>query len=123
MRKNVSLQQALAKLRPQLAAAAQAVVDEWEQDEDGVDEEWGMGGACDRVADAMADIIAKELPEVDVRGGGQDGDDHAFLLVTRHREQYNVDIPANVYEIGGGYRWRKIPGAFITPEDVLIEAV
>ena len=33
-------------LRPQLAAAAQRVVDAWEQDEDGLDCDLGGGGPC-----------------------------------------------------------------------------
>jgi hypothetical protein len=111
---------ALLALRPKLAEAAQAVVDGWEQDSEGFDEELGTGGACDRVADAMSQVLASNLPEVSVETGGQDGDDHAFLLVSYNGETFSVDIPSSVYETGAGYSWRKVAGASITYDDVLV---
>lgn len=111
---------ALLALRERLAQAAQAVVDAWEQDEDGFDEEFGTGGACDRVADAMSSVIAEAIPDAVLDTGGQDGDDHAYLLVGLDRKVYCVDVPPHVYEVGGGYVWRKIKGAVISPEDVVI---
>jgi hypothetical protein len=104
-----------------MAVAAQAVVDAWEQDEDGVDEELGTGGVCDRVTDAMRTVIASALPDVDIQDGGQEGDDHAFLLVDFKGQCYVVDVPPGVYETGGGYVWRKIQGARITAADIVIE--
>lgn len=112
---------ALMELRPKLAEAAQAVIDAWEQDLNGFDEELGTGGACDRVADAMSLVISEALPDAVLDDGGQDGDDHAFLLVGLAGKVFIVDVPSEVYEVGGGYVWRKLPGARITAEDVLVE--
>ena len=67
----------LRALRAKLAAAAQKVVNLWEQDEDGFDEELGGGGPCDAVAMAMREVIGNHLSEIDIIEGGQDGDDHA----------------------------------------------
>ncbi len=117
------LEALLAPLRETLAQAAQSVVDEWEQDEEGIDEELGAGGVCDQVADAMSEVISSALPDAEVESGGHDGDDHAFLVVTLHLEQVIVDVPPGVYEVGGGYRWWKIKGAVITPADVVIEEI
>jgi hypothetical protein len=112
---------ALLALRPQLAVAAQEVLDEWVQDENGEDVELGTGGACDVVARAMGAVLASSLPNADVEDGGQDGDDHAFLLVNLDVGVFVVDIPPSVYERGAGYSWRKIPGVVVTPDDVVIE--
>lgn len=116
-----TLGERLRALRPSLARAAQRVVDEWEQDDEGVDEEFGTGGACDAVARAMEDVIAQRMPGVEFRDGGQEGGDHAFVIVLTDSEAYAVDVPADVYETGGGYRWRKRRGAVISPEDVVVE--
>ena len=106
-------------MRAELAAAAQQAVDEWQPDEDGWDEELGAGGACDGVSRAMAEVLAS-VEGAEVVDGGQEGDDHAFNVIYDDKDAYAVDIPAGVYETGGGYSWRKIDGAAIGPEDVSI---
>lgn len=108
----------LDQLRPELAAAAQGVLDQWEQDEEGWDEEFGAGGACDAVAAAMQGALARA--GVDTVEGGHDGDDHAFLIAYSESEAYGVDVPPDVYEIGGGYVWRKRPGVTVSEDDVEI---
>ena len=113
----------LRALRPALARAAQKVVDEWAQDDEGVDEEFGTGGACDAVARAMDDVIGQKIPEARLVDGGHEGDDHAFLVVLTDDEAYVVDVPASVYETGGGYRWRKRVGARVMADDVVVERV
>lgn len=94
----------LHALRPAIAKAAQAVVDAWEQDEDGMDDELGAGGACDRVSDAISEVVHEKIEGLEEVGGGQDGDDHAFPIFYDDREAFAVDIPPGVYETGGGYR-------------------
>lgn len=116
------LKDELETLRPALAEAAQKVVDEWQPDEDGFDEDYGGGGVCDDVASAMSEVIGG-LEGVEITEGGHDGDDHAWLVVYDDTDAYSVDIPPGVYETGGGYSWRKIEGARISPEDVVIEPV
>lgn len=114
------LGQALGALRSQLASAAQAVYDGWTQDADGFDEEMGGGGICDQVANAMSGVIYTAVPDVEVTEGGQDGDDHAYLIVYNQSEAYEVDIPPGVYETGGGYNWRKVEGVVLGPQHVMI---
>lgn len=115
-----SLYEQLAALRPKIAAAAQKVYDEWEQDAEGLDEELGAGGICSLIADAAEDMILNKVPEAGTFAGGHDGDDHAWLVVQLGDETYGVDIPAGIYETGGGYRWTKRSGIKFKPEHVLI---
>lgn len=118
----MSLLDDLERLRPELAAAAQAVVDEWQPDEEGVDEDYGGGGVCDDVASAMSEVIGA-LDGVEITEGGHDGDDHAWLIVYDAKDAFSVDVPPGVYETGGGYRWEKIDGAQISADDVVISPV
>jgi hypothetical protein len=111
----------LFAVRDQIAAAAQIVYDEWVQDEDGFDEQFGGGGICDEVQRAMADVISNI--ECELEDGGWEGDDHANLIVSRDNERYLVDIPAQTYESGGGMNWKKIPDVVITPNDVIIASI
>lgn len=113
----------LLALRPAIAKAAQAVVDAWEQDEDGMDDELGAGGVCGRVSEAISGVVYEKLEGVETTDGGQDGDDHAFPIVYDDKEAFAVDIPPGVYETGGGYRWKKRRGARITADDVVIDPV
>lgn len=109
----------LEELRPEIARRAQAIYDSWEQDEDGIDEELGGGGICDRVSDEIASVLSDA--GIDHISGGQDGDDHAYVVAIDDTSAYSVDIPPGVYERGGGYSWEKIPGVTITEDDVAID--
>ena len=115
-----SLIQKLNRLRSELATAAQGVLDEWIQDDEGFDADLGGGGPCDRVSEAMSGVIGNALEGVEILDGGQDGDDHAWLVVVSDSEAAGVDVPPGVYETGGGYNWKKIPDAQIEPADVAI---
>lgn len=115
-----SLRGKLDALRPTLALAAQSVLDEWQLGEDGMDPVLGAGGACDEIADAMRDVVYDKLGDVEILEGGHDGDDHAWLIVVDDREAVGLDIPPSVYETGGGYSWKKIEGAEVSPLDVLL---
>lgn len=113
----MTLQRDLQRLRSRLAASAQAVYDKWSDDD-----EVGDGGICDLIADAMTIVISESLPDVSIRAGGHDGDDHAWLIVQRAvtGEAIGVDIPASVYERGAGYQWTRLPDVTIEAGDVAI---
>lgn len=114
-----SLLSRLKALRPEMAAAAQGVLDSWEQDDEGFDEDLGHGGACDRVSEALSDVVGS-LDGVQVEEGGHEGDDHAWLIAYDDSEAVGVDIPPGVYETGSGYSWRKRKGVRVGPEDVVL---
>jgi hypothetical protein len=117
------LKEQLLALAPQMAAAAQQVYDEWEQDEEGLDIEHGPGGICDRISQAITDVIVTNIGEVDILEGGQEGDDHAYIIAFNDSEAYMVDIPAGLYETGGGYSWQKIPDVEFTAHDVVVAPI
>lgn len=113
------LLQELEELKSDMAQAAQKVYDEWIQDVEGVDEELGTGGICDKVAEEISGVISG-IPDAELSSGGADGDDHAWVVVSRGKESYGVDIAPGVYERGGGYCWRKLPNVRFSDEDVQI---
>jgi len=115
------LLQLLQALRPALAAAAQAVLDEWQPDEEGFDEELGAGGACDGITQAMTEVVATHLGGVGIEEAGHEGDDHAWFVVYTDAEAVSVDIPSGCYEEGGGYCWTKRPDVHLTADDVVLD--
>ena len=113
-----SLKARLTDLLPALARVSQEVYDGWEQDEDGHCEEFGYGGICDRIASEWESVICSRIKrniDMDVFGDG-----HAYLEVIDRDERCVIDLPAGVYEYGGGYSWTKIPDVKITKEDFYI---
>ena len=111
----------LMEARAEIAKSAQSVVDEWVQDKDGMDNVYGAGGPCDEIARAIGSILAGKGYDID--DGGQEGDDHAFVIASRDSRSFIVDIPSQVYETGGGYVWRKREGISILPQYVIIEEI
>lgn len=110
----------LKTLRPQIAAAAQRVYNDWAQDEEGFDEELGEGGICHLIADEVAGLLSQEGFDA-ATVSAQVGDQHVWVVVKTDSGVYLVDIPPSVYETGGGYRWRKRPGVEFAVDDVVIE--
>ena len=119
----MSLLNKLRSIRTEMAHAAQEVYDSWDQDEDGDDPELGSGGICDRISDALASVVVNAIEDVEVHEGGQDGDDHSWLIVMNNAEAYSVDIPPRVYETGGGYSWKKIPDVVFKSDDIVIDNI
>lgn len=103
--------QELWSMRPRLAEAAQEVYDAWDV-EDGF-------GICDQIANAMAGVLF-DIEGIEIDEGGWEGDDHAYLIVRRDGEAYEIDIPYYIYEKGGGYSWQRIDDVKFTPDDVVI---
>ena len=108
----------LSSLRPQMAAAAQGVYNEWNPDPNEGDPTLGFGGICDEVSRAIEDVVVSNIADVNTTEGGQEGDDHSWIVVCDNIECYGVDISPNVYESGGGYSWAKRPGVVFQPQHV-----
>ncbi len=108
----------LFALRPQMAAAAQKVYDEnVSANADDSDDEHGI---CDEIAREIAGVIVSNIDSVEVDDGGQEGDDHAWVIAYRGKEVYGIDIPYHVYETGGGYSWELKVGVRFEPDQVSI---
>ena len=108
----------LESLKPGIAAAAQAVYDSWEQDDDGVDEVFGGGGVCDAIASDIGNILSSA--GFDLTDGGGEGDDHAWNVAVMGNRAFGVDVPCRLYETGSGYSWKKKPGVQLTAGDVTV---
>lgn len=106
----------LVTLAPEFAQVAQREYDSWQQDADGMDDELGTGGICDKIAEAIGEILAEN--GFDVVPGGQEGDDHSFYIALSEGRAFSVDIPYWIYETGGGYVWKKKKGVVFSPDHV-----
>ena len=113
---------ALVRLRGKIALAAQTVYDSWRQDENGLDPDLGSGGICDKVADAIVDVIAGSASRI-VTERGED-DEHAFVVCLCHDGVFIVDIPPSLYEIHHGlFHWEKKTGVKFNAESVAIDCI
>lgn len=107
--------------RPEMAKAAQDELDNWEQDEEGLDPNYGCGGSCDQVSQAIGDVLANK--GFAITDGGQEGDDHAYVIAHTGDHAFAVDIHPSVYESGGGYSWRKRHGVQILPRHIDVDPI
>jgi len=119
----MSLSGEIRLLAGELAKAAQEELDAWKPDSEGHDELFGHGGACDAISQRLGGVLVERLEGIELAEGGWEGDDHAFVLATRGGESVAVDIPAFLYERGGGYSWRKIEGVKLEAQDVVVEEI
>lgn len=112
----------MKNLKIQLARAAQMVYDSWEQDEDGNDEEYGGGGICHDIADAMVEVL--DGSSIESRSvSASVGDVHVFVVAKFAEGVHSIDIPPQTYERGAAYTWTKIPGVEFGPEDIDLSLV
>ena len=111
----------IRELAGDMAAQAQRVYDDWQQDENGWNEDFGEGGICAEIADGMSLVLEEQGYETEVVF--EEGGNHDWLEVITDNERIVVDIPASTYEHELGlYRWRKIPGVLFNAEHIVVEA-
>lgn len=124
----------LKALRPQFAAAAQEVYDEWDASDE-VDGDWqvGQGGICHLIADKILDVVASNIPDLNMTTISSSHEVHVYVVAGRttiidpepppvtEDEYYSIDIRPYIYETGGGYNWKKIPDVVFTPDDITID--
>jgi len=105
----------IKQLRPQIAAKAQRVYDEWIQDEN---DDLNGGGICHLIADEICDILGQanilctSVSASDVQ--------HVYVVAQCQEGVFEVDIPYWLYEEGGGFTWTKLPDIRFEPNDVII---
>jgi hypothetical protein len=99
----------------QLATAAQAVYDEWIQDEAGEDSNYGVGGICDDIAQAMAGVLSDYGVE---NVQTQYNEPHTYVIAQFQEGIFTIDIPFSVYEKGNLYIWKKIQGVKFDPSHI-----
>jgi hypothetical protein len=113
-----ALYRQLLALRSEIAAAVQEVYDGWEQGEDC---DLGSGGICDLMAEAIGSVLNNH--NIDFTDGGQEGDDHAFVIAFDPTDAYVVDVPYHLYESGSGFSWTKIEGVIFSADDIEVVPV
>lgn len=116
----------IKKLTPQLLAAAQQEYDAWDQsDPEHGDPELGMGGICQEIAEAMANVMAEN--GIDCKTPDNDGVGtypHVWCVAYTDDEAVEVDINPRVYEIQHGwFHWEKRPGVTFRPEHLILEPI
>lgn len=100
-------------IKPQLALAAEAVYNAWDQDEDGHSEEYGSGGICDKISDELVYTFDRlkpdNLKDWDSFTMYKEHECHTDMYVVNHqiKKIYEVSLPPHAYESGGGYTWKK----------------
>lgn len=108
--------QELVKHLPKLTKIAQKVYDEWNQDEEGFDEILGSGGICDEIAEKFCDYIIRTM-KYNAFSYYDEYSTHTYCIVYDDNNAYILDLPADVYEKGYLYTWKKIKNVIIKESD------
>jgi hypothetical protein len=91
----------IKRVIPSLVQAAQLVYNEWDQS-DPENDDYGGGGICQDIADAIAGVLDDngiECMTIDSRGMGEQ---HVWVVARVAEGIFEVDIPYHLYERGGG---------------------
>lgn len=110
------------RLRGKMAAAAQAVYDDWDQDEHGMDSVLGMGGICELVAGSVLSVINDA--RVRVVTDTAESEEHVHVLCLCKDGVFTIDITPQLYEIHHGlFHWEKKPGVKFDEAAIDIECL
>lgn len=126
----------IKSLSPYFVQKAQKIYDEWEQDENGVDEILGTGGICQDIAEEMCEIFDrnKQGNKFSCYSSGEYYDFHVVMYAyispeyltqdedgnNENEVLFEVDIPYDNYETGGGFTWKKKPNIKFDDSMVII---
>lgn len=102
-----------------MVKAAQEQYDDWRQDHDGQDDELGRGGICHLIADDLIDVLYRHKIE-NVQSVCSNYEQHVYVVGQFKEGIYEIDIPYDVYETGGGFTWKKIPNVQFSRNDIVI---
>ena len=106
-------------VKGEMASKAQAVYDDWAQDENGEDIDLGRGGICHLIADDLVGVLYKHHIN-NVQTVCSSYEQHVYMVGAFKEGVYLIDIPYEVYETGGGYTWKKIPDVEFSKSDIVI---
>lgn len=106
-------------VKDEMVKVAQKQYDEWQQDHEGQDIELGSGGICHLIADDLIDVLYRHKIE-NVQSVCSTHEQHVYVVGQFKEGIYEIDIPYNVYETGGGYNWKKIPDVQFSRNDIVI---
>jgi len=113
----------ITQLMPKILQVAQHEYDTWEQDENGYNDELGSGGICQDIAEAISNVLHAAGINCRTMDSNGMGEQHVWIVAKFQEGIYEVDISPSVYETGGGYNWKKIPGVKFDSHDVMIHRI
>jgi len=106
-------------VKDDMVKVAQKQYDDWKQDRNGQDVELGSGGICHLIADDLISILYSHKIE-NVQSVCSTHEQHVYIVGQFKEGIYEIDIPYNVYETGGGYSWKKIQDVEFNRNDIVI---
>lgn len=109
-------------LIPILVSKAQNAYDNWEQDDQGYDHEYGAGGICHTIAEEIASVLNDhgiDATTVSATIGTQ----HVYTIAKFEEGVYEIDIHPSTYETGAAYTWKKIPNVKFDNDDIIIDKI
>jgi hypothetical protein len=106
-------------VKDDMVKVAQKQYDDWKQDQNGQDVEVGGGGICHLIADDLISVLYRHKID-NVQSVCSNYEQHVYIVGQFKEGIYEIDIPYNVYETGGGYSWKKIPDVEFNRNDIVI---
>lgn len=106
-------------VKDEMVKVAQEQYDAWKQDHNGQNDELGSGGICHLIADDLINVLYRHKIE-NVQSVCSNYEQHVYVVGQFKEGIYEIDIPYDVYETGGGYTWKKIPDVKFSRNDIVI---
>jgi hypothetical protein len=106
-------------VKDEMVKVAQKQYDAWKQDHNGQNDELGSGGICHLIADDLINVLYRHKIE-NVQSVCSNYEQHVYVVGQFKEGIYEIDIPYDVYETGGGYTWKKIPDVKFSRNDIVI---
>lgn len=106
-------------VKDEMVKVAQEQYDAWKQDHNGQNDELGSGGICHLIADDLISVLYRHKIE-NVQSVCSNYEQHVYVVGQFKEGIYEIDIPYDVYETGGGYTWKKIPDVQFSRNDIVI---
>jgi len=106
-------------VKDDMVNVAQEQYDGWQQDKHGVNIELGRGGICHLIADDLIGVLYKHNID-NVQSVCSSHEQHVYIVGQFKEGVYEIDIPYDIYETGGGFTWKKKPDVKFSREDIVI---
>jgi len=106
-------------VKDEMVKVAQEQYDGWQQDEHGENIELGRGGICHLIADDLIGVLYKHKID-NVQSVCSSYEQHVYIVGQFKEGIYEIDIPYDIYETGGGFTWKKRPDVTFSREDIVI---
>ena len=106
-------------VKDEMVKVAQEQYDGWQQDEHGENIELGRGGICHLIADDLIGVLYKHKID-NVQSVCSSHEQHVYIVGQFKEGVYEIDIPYDIYETGGGFTWKKRPDVTFSREDIVI---